>query len=808
MTQKRDTFECAARRLDRIRYARATALLSPLKRYLLRLIPVLLHHHSDELPGYNGPFTPCGIVDFDFSMEDVEACDTLNLTLPATSTVPSTPLIEGVYSMGSTASFGQNQKSDIDVWLVYHHSISQHQYSLLAEKSTLLTQWFAQFNFEVNIYLVHTEQFLMAQKSQANFNNSIGHEHSGSAQHWLLLEEFYRSHFKLAGKVIAWWPQAEKSSQLLSLGDARALPASEYFGASLWQLYKGVEKPHKALLKVLLLEAYASEYPNTCLVSERIWQRTLAGDFSAANDAYYLLYESIEGYLLKCGDSRKLEITRRCFYLKCGVRLSDKHQAKDWRYYKISQLVKQWGWAQSLVETLDNCEQWHCGQLQWFNAQLNELMLGSYQNLLRFASAHSLSESLKISELGLLTRKLHTYFSEDEHQIMTLNQLWSRSITETDLSIIYSDQDTRYYLYCCKPQPQNFLQHSAVYHSKSKAKLLVWASLNKVSVASTCWYEVKSSKRRAAFLTRAARLLEGLIDMGSVKVSKMALCQPWHFKKLVLLLNFNSDPTEHWYGQEVMVDYMNSNVFSMGKNKVNMLGSIDVISLNSWGEWHCHHFEGEKAILEALTFVTPGMKRAVESVAIEVISCSSKLISQTERTVKNLLMRSARLCRQTQNSSTLVYPLRVGQIRYGIFFNNRGMHYENLSDAKSFYQQLSNSKLVEIPRPELGDEPFSKIPSVVQDYAARGAVQYFLRQRVEGLDVFILDENNALNYYVQQGVDVAALVGKISHHHAFNDSVIAKEQFNMPQFFKLERVKGQLVALPFGVSKEAYEVEF
>ena len=30
----------------------------------------------------------------------------------------------------------------------------------------------------------------------------------------------------------------------------------------------------------------------------------------------------------------------------------------------------------------------------------------------------------------------------------------------------------------------------------------------------------------------------------------------------------------------------------------------------------------------------------------------------------------------------------------------------------------------------------------------------------------------------------------------------------MPQFFKLERMNGKLIALPFGVSKEAYEVEF
>ncbi|ABZ78456.1 putative adenylate cyclase [Shewanella halifaxensis HAW-EB4] len=807
MQDEFDKFERAAQRLDVIRYARAIALLSPLKRHLLRLIPIFLHYHAPKLPGYNGPLTPSGIVDYQFLAETTEACETLEIDLSNAKTA-ARPLIEGIYSMGSTASFGQNPQSDIDVWLIHSDLLSKNECELLASKAVLLTQWFAKFDLEVNFYLVHPEQFIREQGEQADLYNCMGHEHSGSAQHWLLLEEFYRSQFRLAGRPIAWWPNAKKSPKLLTLGDANTLPASEYFGASLWQLYKGVEKPHKALLKVLLLEAYASDYPNTQLVSERIWQHTLKGDFSAANDAYYLLYESIESYLKKHGDNRRLEITRRCFYLKCGVKLSRHDQAVDWRYFKMQKLVADWNWSESLLKTLDHCENWHCGQLQWFNEQLNELMLGSYRTLLQFASTHRLSESLRISELGLLTRKLHTYFSEDAHQIMRLNPLWSRSILEPHLSVIYSEQDKSYYLYRCSPNPKNFLEYSAVFHSKSKAKLLVWASLNGVADSKTHWHEVRQSKRKSTYLTHAGNRLDGLIVHQSTKVSKMALYQPWHFSKLVFLLNFNSDPTESWQGQDIMVDYMNSNVFSIGRRHLNMVDSIDVISLNSWGEWHCHHFEGEKSILDALSFVTPGMKRASATVSVEVISCSSKLRSQTERTVQNLLYRAVRLSRQAQSSTTLGYALQVGRLRYGLFFNNRGMHYENLSDAKSFYQQLSQRKLLELPRPTLGDEPFAKVPAVIQDYAAKGAIQYFLRQREEGLDVFILDEKNELNHYVQEGTDVDALVNKLSHYHTFEDPQLERDNFNLPQFFKLDRVKGELVALPFGVTQESSEVDF
>jgi len=796
-----------AERLNRIRLARALAILSPLKRDLLRLIPLLFHYHRAGYPGYNGSMTPSGVFNYAPSESELAACDTLDLVKPTQHRVKQTA-IEGVYSMGSMASFGQNPKSDIDVWLVHDRLLTKEECRLLEDKSSLLTAWFAQYGLEVNIYLVHPEQFSKASISEDDCLHPIGQEHSGSAQHWLLLEEFYRSQICLAGKTVAWWPNAQTADELLYLGDVSQIPASEYFGASLWQLYKGLDKPHKALLKVLLLEAYATEYPNTLLVSEKVWQRTIDGDFSAANDAYYLLYESIEAHLEKQQDLSRLEIVRRCFYLKCGIRLSEFEQAKDWRYHKLRSLVDSWNWSQSLIDTLDHCEDWHCGQLQWFNEQLNELMLGSYQTLIQFASANKLNGSFRLSELGLLTRKLHTYFSADTQQIISLNRLWSDSIAEPDLTIIYSHNDREYCLFRCPPYSRNFIGKRAVYRSRSKAKLLAWATLNGVSTQVTTWYEFASGSGKSEYLTTAAKRLLPFFESEEKHVSKMDLCQPWRYKKLILLLNFNSDPTAQWQGQEIMVDYMNANIFSLGRRQQNMLASIDIISLNSWGEWHCHHYEGELGILNALSFIIPGIRQAAEDISVEVISCSAKLKSQFERTVTGLAQRAVRLSLQVSSSSTLVYPLKVGKVQYGIFFNSKGMVFQDLKDAKAFYQQLSMKKVIELPRPDLGNEPFTKIPDVIQDFASHGAIQYFLRQGEHGLDVFVLNEQNELNHYVQQGVNVDELVSQVSHHHAFEEPDISTQRFNLPQFFRLIRIDGRLRVIPFGVSVDEAEMDF
>lgn len=50
-------------------------------------------------------------------------------------------------------------------------------------------------------------------------------------------------------------------NEWLDLGGLSSLSAEEYFGASLWQLYKSIDSPYKAVLKTLLLEAYSTGIP-------------------------------------------------------------------------------------------------------------------------------------------------------------------------------------------------------------------------------------------------------------------------------------------------------------------------------------------------------------------------------------------------------------------------------------------------------------------------------------------------------------------------------------------------------------------
>lgn len=811
--------QALAQQLNRIRMARVLSVLPQAQQQLFHLIPLMLQVNHADLPGALNENTPCGIDYFSLSDEAIAACKAMSLPIP-TVLQPNSTAFEGVYAMGSSASFGQNQQSDIDVWLVYKHGLTQAELNLVNDKNKLLTDWFASFDFEVNFYLVHPMQFRDSNVCESG--QSLGLEHSGTSQHWLLLEEFYRTHICLAGKTVAWWPSASQHTtaqypHLLYLGDVTSLPAAEYFGASLWQLYKGLNKPHKALLKVLLLETYAAEYPNTTLITQQIWQLCEQQNFSCDNDAYLLLYYRIEQYLLAQEDHSRLEIVRRCFYLKSGVMLSQLslQNEHDWRAHKMRQLVAQWHWSPELIAALDNSPNWHSGQLKWFNQQLSELLLTSYKNLLQFASTQALSDRMRVEELGLLARKLHTYFSDDDHILQPLNRLWSLSIQEPQLIVRYCEASTRFYLYRQMP-PESVASedelcdslasihaNQVIHDADNVCSLVSWAVMNGLATADTKWTQVGRGRRRADKLGYLSRKLIPVLHNVPM-VSKRHLCEPWFYQKIVFVVNVDDDPTVNWQGQELMFDYLDLNVLSFGRDKTNLISSVAVVCLNSWGEWHSHRFHGDTALLEAISFIVLGLKRSDDKVDLSIISCSAKLKQPIFNQLKGLLFRCYGLMKKVSQTNTLMHQITVGEIRYGMYFNSLGMMYRKIDTTvkKDLVENLV------LARPELIDDPYASVPSVIQQFVATGAKQYFLRERNEILDVFIVDENNQLTQKQYQHVSMKDFVGKESHLYVFNQRQQRLPVFNMPQFFQLCRIEGELQVHPFGLSDDEMGTAF
>ena len=190
--------------------------------------------------------------------------------------------IESLFTIGSIGSIAQSSDSDIDYWVCIRKEWFDYEAMLrFRKKLRKIESWAAhEFNTEIHFFIVNIDD-----AAKNDFGRS-DNESSGSAQGRLLKEEFYRTMIHVAGKIPFWCtlPTAVSrqnydlifktisgcdkngcsetndfiynkyiNCRYLNFGDIHDIPAGEYFGASIWQMFKLLKSPFKSVLKMGLL---------------------------------------------------------------------------------------------------------------------------------------------------------------------------------------------------------------------------------------------------------------------------------------------------------------------------------------------------------------------------------------------------------------------------------------------------------------------------------------------------------------------------------------------------------------------------
>lgn len=245
--------------------------------------------------------------------------------------------IEAVYTIGSLGSIAQTASSDMDVWVCYERpGIGPAAEARLRRKLEALEQW-AQIEFgaEVHFFPMGLDDV------RANNFGFSDKESAGTAQALLLKEEFYRTALRLAGKELLWWllpPGADQGThedfarfarestllgpgRVVDLGRLAPVPPAEFFGASLWQIVKGLHSPYKSVMKLGLLEKYAGQDgPPEYLLCDQIKDcvvRRLSEAWQV--DPYTVLFRSLREYYTTIGEQDALSLLTEAFGLKAGI---------------------------------------------------------------------------------------------------------------------------------------------------------------------------------------------------------------------------------------------------------------------------------------------------------------------------------------------------------------------------------------------------------------------------------------------------------------------------------------------------------
>ena len=373
------------------RLARAMEGLAPRQQALLNLLALFFHINHPLLPGYVSDCTPAGVSGYEPDATTLAAARHLirDFSCSMGNSCPSQP-IHGLFLMGSLGTLAQTDQSDMDVWICLAPDLSDAAVSALRKKCRRLEAWATSQGCEAHFFLI-----------DAQLRNDEGDE----PRQRLLLDEFYRTAIWLAGRTPLWWwvPVHEEAryaefagglldvravgrNETIDLGHLAHIAPGEFLGAGLWQLFKGIESPYKSLLKLLLIEVYASEHPQVNCLSLDFKQSVYANQLDLDElDPYVVVYRRIERYLKGRAELQRLELVRRSLYLKVGHKLSNGDTGMQWQRRLLKRLTREWGWDEQHLAMLDNRSQWQAQQISHERRALARELSVSYRSLRQFA---------------------------------------------------------------------------------------------------------------------------------------------------------------------------------------------------------------------------------------------------------------------------------------------------------------------------------------------------------------------------------------------------------------------------------------
>ncbi len=594
----------------------------PSRQYnVLQLIPLLFDVNHPLLPGYVSRSTPHGLAGYVPEPNVLHGAQALTRSFsyrrhPAGFTGD----IHSLFLMGSGGTIAQSDQSDLDIWVCHSPNLAAGAVAELAAKCQLITDWAATQSCEAHFHLVNPATFSLGYR-----DNALSIEDCGSTQHYLLLDEFYRTAILLGGRYPLWWlvPDYEekhyvdytrqlidkrfiRAQESLDLGHMARIPAGEYVGAGLWQLFKGIESPYKSVLKLLLTEVYASEHPDVRCLSLDFKHAVYANHLDLDElDPYVMLYRRIERYLLKRQETERLELVRRCLYIKADVRLSRRTGALGWKRSLMEKLVREWHWDTRQLQQMDNRQAWRVGEVTRERQQLVSELTHSYRFLSQFGRSNDVINQVNSRDLSLLGRRLYAAFERKAGKIEVINPGIAPDLSEPLLTLAQRSsgglEQSRWHLYRGTLSQPELADHVPLKYTRHLIELIAWAHRNGLVDAATRIAVHPGDSALSEFeLNNLLASLRQQFPLPLPVLTETALSRPSQPCQALLLVNVGLDPLPVTSQKNVHLISSHTDALGYSGLRDNLILSIDQVTLNSWNELQVSRFEGEEACIQAL----------------------------------------------------------------------------------------------------------------------------------------------------------------------------------------------------------------
>ncbi len=624
----------------------ATLNFSENEENFFRAVPVLLHCAVDVL---GCPSTaPHGICSFNPQSLHLEAFNHLFPESKLLETKSTNYTIHMLSLMGSLGTVAQTEKSDFDyVALINKKKLSEKELAELNQKIFIIEKWaMDKLSIEVHFFLQDIVDF------RENRFGLTDEESAGSAGGKLLKDEFYRTAIIISGKRPMWWitptgmPEekfkdfkkelplliGDKAKDYLDIGHILHIEPEEFYGAALWHMSKFLKSPYKSLLKMALLESYIFN-PEDSLLCEKLKTLILKpGKDRRIPDPYVMMCERvINDYLIKGVPENEIRIVQAALLLKTGVTsedlkellsksdtdLSDKQSV-------ISNLLKQWNWSASDLNLLSENI---LGRDNKFllSEKVSGFLLNAYKRVSdRLQQSGIKSNLISKEDLTVLGRKLFTFFDKNPGKIPFVLPGQTPKEPPECITIVFDTLSGKepkwrlfdFHLYGTESHDLRSISRPVASFS-SLPEVLVWTVINQFwKPGSKTIFESKNSHLKQKDMEKVITELFAFLADGSHKPVREDYLSKKRIIKALVIVNFGT------------------------KNSPNKLSDIDLVLLNSWGEFFINCLEPDQASEETadmIVFAKLKKKLFKMKIIAPLYKSDSKLCKKFENSVNMLV---------------------------------------------------------------------------------------------------------------------------------------------------------------------------
>ncbi len=423
------------------------------KREVFDLIPFLLHEEDPALS--RDGFEPCaltGISCFTYSQDLKKLIKRyfprFTISRGARRRLPITFLA----LMGSIGSVAFTNESDMDFWVGIDTITEDMDLFSLEDRFRQIERWaFNTAGLETHFFIADLN------KIRRDDYGDLSEESCGSTLGKLLKDEFYRTAIIVEGKMPYYWLMSPGTTDTnyaknieklradsrfthenyVDLGNVHQIDPGEYFGAALWQLFKGLHNPFKSVLKMAVLDKYSASEKRVVPLCEEYRSEVFQSQSPGILDVYLFMIESVRTFYTDQNLLSMRKIIEECFLIRNLLTFENVQQEDKARTQLFLHLGERWGWTRAQVEDFAAFREWDFTKREALKKRVIGYLIESY-NRIR-ARTKNTRAVISDRDLTVVGKKLKSILEPKEKKIPYEYSLFiAKDVSLINLDIISS----------------------------------------------------------------------------------------------------------------------------------------------------------------------------------------------------------------------------------------------------------------------------------------------------------------------------------------------------------------------------------